>query len=349
KNISTAVKKKAKIKSKWEQILFINAIKKVEGSTEKIEKFNINETGKYPVITQEREQIISGYSDNQNPVTDVPILLFGDHSCTLKYLDFKFFRGADGTVLLKPKDDFLPKYFYNVLQYGLLDLMENKEKYERHYKYLQNLYIPRPPTDIQQKIVAEIEVLEKKEADVKEKIEGLRKKIDEIIKNKFLHECKLGDIVFLEYGTALSEKDRIKGAYPVVGSNGIVGWHNDFLVEAPVIVVGRKGSAGKVNWIDNNCTPIDTTFFVKTKDAKYSLKILYYAIKNLDLESLAGGTGVPGLNRNVAYTKNIKVPPLPEQQKIAAEIEKIEMRIVEAQEELDAMTEFKKAVLQKYL
>jgi restriction endonuclease S subunit len=79
------------------------------------------------------------------------------------------------------------------------------------------------------------------------------------------------------------------------------------------------------------------------------LKILYYAIKNLDLESLAGGTGVPGLNRNDAYAKNIKVPPLPEQQKIVGEIERIEARIAEAEAEMDAMPEQKKAVLQKYL
>jgi restriction endonuclease S subunit len=214
---------------------------------------------------------------------------------------------------------------------------------------IKEFQIPLPPLGIQQRIVSEIEILEKKEAEAKEKIEGLREKIDGIIKTKFLHERKLGDIISLEYGVALPEKDRIKGSYPVVGSNGIAGWHNDFLIEAPVIVVGRKGSAGKINWIDKNCTPIDTTFFVRVKDARYALKILYYAIKNLNLESLAGGTGVPGLNRNDAYAKNINVPPLPEQQKIAAEIEKIEARIAEAQITLDAMPEHKNAVLQKYL
>ncbi len=50
----------------------------------------------------------------------------------------------------------------------------------------------------------------------------------------------------LEYGASLPEKDRIAGEFPVVGSNGITGWHNKFLIEGPAIIVGRKGSAGEV-------------------------------------------------------------------------------------------------------
>lgn len=60
KNISLSVKKKVKIESKWEQVLFSNSIKSINGNTTKIEKFKIKEDGKYPVITQEREKLISG-------------------------------------------------------------------------------------------------------------------------------------------------------------------------------------------------------------------------------------------------------------------------------------------------
>jgi type I restriction enzyme S subunit len=159
----------------------------------------------------------------------------------------------------------------------------------------------------------------------------------------------LGDIISLEYGVALPNQDRINGNYPVIGSAGIVGWHNDFLVESPAIVIGRKGSAGKINWIDKNCTPIDTTFFVKNKGEKYLLEILFHAIKKLDLERLAGGTGVPGLNRNDAYAKTIKLPPLSEQQKIVAEIEKLEAEIQSLQNQQEEMKSRKDQILKKYL
>jgi type I restriction enzyme M protein len=215
---------------------------------------------------------------------------------------------------------------------------------------MAQIKIPFPPLEIQQKIVSEIEELEKKEQEAKREIENLKDKINEIIEIKFSQEYKLGEIISLEYGIALPDQNRIKGDYPVVGSNGIVGWHNNFLVKAPVIVVGRKGSAGKINWIDKNCTPIDTTFFVqKLEDVKYSLKILYYAIKKINLENLAGGTGVPGLNRNDAYAKNIKVPPLSEQQHIVSEFEKIETQIAETQQTIDNIPEQKNEVLKKYL
>ena len=349
KSISTDGKKKVKFESKWEQILFTNAIKKIEGSTKKIEKYNIKKEGKYPVITQERENLISGYSDNNNPINDLPVLLFGDHSCTLKYLDFEFFRGADGTVLLKPQDYFNPKYFYNVLQYGLLDLVKTKEKYERHYKYLQNLYILLPSKEIQEIIVTEIEALENKENKMQENIEKLRKNINNILNTELKERHKIGTILTLEYGTGLSEGDRIPGEYPVVGSNGIIGYHSKYLVESPSIVVGRKGSAGKVTWVDKNCYPIDTTFYVKLINNQYNLKLIWYALQKLTLENLSGGTGVPGLNRNDVYSKIILLPLISEQQNIIYKIEKIEVQIQNLLKEFEQLSTQKELVLKKYL
>jgi hypothetical protein len=58
----------------------------------------------------------------------------------------------------------------------------------------------------------------------------------------------------------------MKGDIPVFGSNGIVGYHNVYLIEGPAIIVGRKGTAGAVNYSEKSCYPIDTTFFVKLID-----------------------------------------------------------------------------------
>ena len=127
----------------------------------------------------------------------------------------------------------------------------------------------------------------------------------------------------LEYGASLPEKDRIAGEYPVVGSNGITGWHNKFLIEGPAIIVGRKGSAGEVVYIDKPCFPIDTTYFVKiNKNVDINFKYLYFILKELNLTELKGGGAVPGLNRNDVYTtRKIPLPPLSVQQEIVAEIE----------------------------
>ena len=86
----------------------------IKGSISKIANEQLLEEGQWPVLTQETDKIISGYTNQDNPITDVPLILFGDHSCTLKYVDFPFFRGADGTQLIKTSEEkgCLNKYLY---------------------------------------------------------------------------------------------------------------------------------------------------------------------------------------------------------------------------------------------
>ena len=71
---------------------------------------------------------------------------------------------------------------------------------------------------------------------------------------------RLGDIALLEYGISLKNSDRSGGVYPVYGSNGIVGFHNEPFVIGPGIVIGRKGSVGKVQFVKDSFCPIDTTY-----------------------------------------------------------------------------------------
>ena len=146
-----------------------------------------------------------------------------------------------------------------------------------------------------------------------------------VFQSKYL-QTNFQTVASLEYGSPLKESDRVAGEFPVVGSNGVVGSHNTFLIEGPAIVVGRKGSAGKVNWIAQNCTPIDTTFYVVVKPGEVNPRFLYFLMLELGLEQLGQGVGVPGLNRNDVHRLKIPSPPLPVQQQIVAEIESIEQQ-----------------------
>jgi type I restriction enzyme M protein len=131
------------------------------------------------------------------------------------------------------------------------------------------------------------------------------------------------EVCTLEYGASLPKEKRNSGPYPVVGSNGITGYHKEFLVAGPAIVVGRKGSAGEVTWVQENCFPIDTTYYVKQSNpSKSDLRYLYWLLKTLNLTQLRGGAGIPGLNRTDVYTTHrIPLPPLEIQKEIVAEIE----------------------------
>ena len=127
----------------------------------------------------------------------------------------------------------------------------------------------------------------------------------------------------LEYGASLPKKHRVDGPYPVMGSNGVSGYHNEYLIEGPSIIVGRKGSAGEVTYVERNCFPIDTTYYVKLTDtSRTNLVFVYLLLKSLNMSGLRDGAGVPGLNRKDVYSRyRLPLPPLPVQQEIVAEIE----------------------------
>ncbi len=117
---------------------------------------------------------------------------------------------------------------------------------------------------------------------------------------------KLEGLLELAYGKALKATDRVFGLVPVYGSGGITGYHNESLVNEPSIVVGRKGTVGSIYWEDQPFFPIDTVFYVKTKNP---LTYCYYLLKTLGLDGMNTDGAVPGLNRNNAYRLPIVMAP----------------------------------------
>lgn len=124
---------------------------------------------------------------------------------------------------------------------------------------------------------------------------------------------KLKFIANLIYGNSLSAEDRIEDSVPVFGSNGQVGWHNTGITSAPCIIIGRKGSYGKINYCDKRCFPIDTTYFIDTRFTKSVLRWLFYVLPLLKLDQFSQDTGVPGLSREYAYNKYICIQDFADQ------------------------------------
>ena len=106
------------------------------------------------MVTQQTNRLIAGYTESNEPITDVPLVLFGDHTCAVKYIDFPFVRGADGTQLLKTDQSKLLSRF--LCEYLKTVKLERADKYERHFKYLKAVSIPVPSLPVQKKIVAEV-------------------------------------------------------------------------------------------------------------------------------------------------------------------------------------------------
>jgi type I restriction enzyme, S subunit len=113
----------------------------------------------------------------------------------------------------------------------------------------------------------------------------------------------LGDLIRLAYGRALKADARTPGGVPVIGSSGIVGWHNDAMVKGPGIVVGRKGNVGTIIWSQSDFHPIDTVFFV---ESQYPLLFVLHQLQRLTF--LNSDAAVPGLNRNAALSIPLTIP-----------------------------------------
>jgi type I restriction enzyme M protein len=153
-------------------------------------------------------------------------------------------------------------------------------------------------------------------------LSGERYKNQQNIGNHQFETIEIGEIMDFQYGKPLKQENRIEGDYPVYGSNGIVGWHNEYIANPPFIVVGRKGSAGALHYSLKPGYPIDTTFFIENKKPEeINLKYAYYILGTLNLDKVNTQAGIPGLNRNDAYKLQIPLPPLSVQEEIVAEIE----------------------------
>ncbi|PYF01125.1 type I restriction enzyme S subunit [Rhodopseudomonas faecalis] len=132
----------------------------------------------------------------------------------------------------------------------------------------------------------------------------------------------LGDICEFRYGRSLPANQRLPGNVTVFGSNGPVGRHSESLLQGPAIVVGRKGSLGEIHFSERALWPIDTTYYIDETATECDLRWLYYLLKHLPLTSLNKSAAIPGLNREDAYRLSVLVPPLDEQRRIAAILDK---------------------------
>ena len=130
-----------KIPEGWEVRKVGNILEKVKRK-KKVKKQNYESDGSIPVVDQGRN-FIGGYTTDIETLhsTPLPIIVFGDHTRILKYVDFPFACGADGTQLLKPNTERMPiALFYYALKF--IDLSDFA--YSRHFKFLKEKEIIIP-------------------------------------------------------------------------------------------------------------------------------------------------------------------------------------------------------------
>lgn len=147
------------------------------------------------------------------------------------------------------------------------------------------------------------------------------------------------------YGDALAADTRQEGYVPVYGSNGQVGVHNSSNTLAPCLVIGRKGSFGKIRYSEQAVFAIDTAFYIDARFTDSNLVWLHYVLGCLKLDSVSKDSAVPGLDRGEAYQQSIPLPPIPEQEAIVRYLAEttagIDRAIAAIQRDLSLLQEYR--------
>jgi type I restriction enzyme S subunit len=156
---------------------------------------------------------------------------------------------------------------------------------------------------------------------------------------------RLGEVVRLEYGKSLPTPSRQPGEIRVVGSGGVVGQHSTAMVDQTGVVVGRKGTAGSVHWIDGPHWPIDTTFYVTPVAPGVSQIYAYFLLSRLKLDQLNSDSAVPGLNRAEAEAIKLHIPSRERREQFAASTSALIELASQASRESNTLVEMRNTLL----
>lgn len=343
------------MKHNWEYKILTDCIEKVK-YTNKIQSSDYKKEGLYPIISQE-DEYISGYCDNESDLFKIskPIVIFGDHTRIVKYIDFDFVLGADGVKILQPIDNLSAKFFsYFLKSYPIPSL-----GYSRHFKVIKEISVPLPPLSTQQSIVSELDSLSKIIADCKETLkdyDALEQSIfydmfgDPVKNDKGWDVKKLGEVCDVKGGYAFKSENFKNIGIPVlrIGNinsgyftqNNMVFWDEDDTLEKYAIYPGEMvmsltGTVGKDDYGNLCILGSDyKKYYLNQRNAKLQLHndldkwMLFFLLKNKEIKGILTGVSRGVRQANIANRdiENLKIilPPLHYQQQFASKIEAIE-------------------------
>ena len=167
--------------------------------------------------------------------------------------------------------------------------------------------------------------------------------VDRADNNSWKHGT-VGDVLQLQRGHDLPRAEMHGGEYPVAGSTGTIGYHNQYTAKAPVIVMGRSGNIGNPRLYLCDCWTHNTSLYVKQIFNAECIWI-FYLLKNLNYDGFVGGSAVPTLNRNDVHAYPIAIPPLELQQSFAKKIMKLIVFMEKNNTEIEQLQKMQEFIL----
>ena len=356
--------------------IFTDIFEDVTKQGRKIPTSDYHEIGAHPIIDQ-GQSAIAGYTDEENGLfTDVPAIIFGDHTRVLKYVDTPCFLGADGVKLLKAK---IANPNYKYLYYVLSNANIPNTGYNRHFKWLKEVDIPLPNADEQQKIVDTLDKVSELIALRKEQLA----KLDQLVKSRFIE--LFGDVANspkysgVPLGTICSTLSggtpttKIPEYYqgdipwistPYLGNNHINGSSAKayitedaiknsatHLIPANTIMFGIRVGVGKSSIIDEPmCANQDIVALMGIDTNKYNLLFVKHVLDGYQshFDSIKKGATILGITTDDLKKVMIPVVEMELQNQFATFVEQTDKSKLAIQQSLDKLELLKESLMQEY-
>ena len=159
-----------------------------------------------------------------------------------------------------------------------------------------------------------------------------------------------GDLITLEYGKPIKDKESVDGPIPVYGTNGQIGTsHLKPLCEHPSFILGRKGAYRGVHYSDTPFSVIDTAFYAQSISDKVDLKWAYYKFLTYDINRMDSGSAIPSTDRYEIYSINVDLPDLATQRKVVSVLELLDNKIQDNNKINDNLEQQAQAVFRQEL
>ena len=337
-------------KENWEYKSFLSCIEKVP-KPKQLTTSDYKKSGAIPIVSQDAK-LITGYTNHEELKNkfDKPVIVFGDHTRVLKYIDFDFVVGADGVKIIIPKGNLLTKFlYYFLVWHKILNL-----GYARHFKLLKDIMIPIPPINTQNYFISLFDKYQDliflkqkqlKEFDSLESSVFIKMFGDSVVKEMGWEVKSLGEIGNIITGSTPSTKDKenyepkeycfvkpsdlpSKGVANITTTEYFVSSKGFALSRALPIgsvlisCIGTIGKIGILKQVACSNQQINAIIPNRTIDSYYLAYNI--AVNKNKLESMANAPVVPIINKTSFSLFKIAIPPLSLQQSFAQKIEVIE-------------------------
>lgn len=354
----------------WEIKLFGQCIQKVK-YTEKQPTKSFLPEGKFPIVSQEKE-LISGYSNNQNAVFSVknPVVIFGDHTKVVKYIDFDFVIGADGVKILQPIEEINAKYFYYYLSHlHLRDL-----GYARHYKLLKECIVIYPSLPEQKRIVEKLDkifaAIDKAKSQTAKNLQNAKDVFSSYLNNIFNHpthnweEKTLGEVCEILAGQSPESRFYNSNQNGLPFYQGKKEFSDKYIRPAIIwttkttkvalkddILMSVRAPVGPVNYAVEKCCIGRGLAAIRIKK-DLNNDFLFYFLQSIEFR-IAGhhGTVFNSISRKEIQKINIRFPAFPEQKLIVEKLDILQSKTQELEkiytQKLADLEELKQSVLQQ--